>query len=132
MAPHRKLPSVRWQLKTATGANPTTIVNAACEGRLKLNRREKSQMNKLARSGTTKARTIFNNYFFTCLRCKCYVYLILICGSCSKLLFLKCCFFLKYWEHALCFRVVVPNLGVNYPRGVISDSSVGNVTPPTR
>ena len=27
---------------------------------------------------------------------------------------------------------VVPNLGVNYPRGVICDSSVGNVTPPTR
>ena len=27
---------------------------------------------------------------------------------------------------------VVPNQGVNYPRGVIRDSSVGNVTPPTR
>ena len=27
---------------------------------------------------------------------------------------------------------VVSHLGVNYPRGVICDSSVGNVTPPTR
>ena len=26
-------------------------------------------------------------------------------------------------------RPTVPNLGVNYPRGVIYDSSVGNVTP---
>ena len=34
--------------------------------------------------------------------------------------------------NGLTSSAVVPNLGVNYPRGVICDSSVGNVTPPTR
>ena len=41
------------------------------------------------------------------------------------------CFFLELGILLYCFIAVVPNLGVNYPRGVICDFSVGNVTPPT-
>ena len=40
--------------------------------------------------------------------------------------------FMMHQMNLLSLKAVVPNLEVYYPRGVICDSSVGNVTPPTR